>query len=118
MTAFLTAATVSTVDDYIQARRPVTADVTVQAPTASALSFQIQNLMPMTQEVQDAVTAELRDLIRRESQPGGTILVSHIREAISTAAGETDHVLISPVANVTVNTTQITTMGDVTFTTS
>ena len=110
------AATVTTVDGYIGDRRPVTADVTVSGPVAAALDFAIQNIRPMTQAVQDAVEAELQDLIRRETEPGGTLLVTHIREAISTAAGETDHVLISPVANVTVNATQITTYGMTTFT--
>ena len=109
-------ATVDTVDDYIQARRPVTADVTVSGPTAAVLNFTIQNITPMTQAVQDAVEAELQDLIRRESEPGGTLLVSHIREAISTAAGETDHVLVSPTDNVTAQATQITVYGDTTFT--
>ena len=113
-----TAAIVTIVDDYIADRSPVTADVTVAAPTPAALAFSINNLTPMTQAVQDAVEAELADLIRRESEPGGTLLVSHIRESISTAAGETDHDLTSPTADVTVQATQITTLGTVTFTTS
>ena len=112
------AATVTTVDTYIQARRPVTAAVTVSAPTPAVLNFSINNLTPMTSAVQDAVEAEIADLILRESQPGGTILISHIREAISTAAGETDHVLTSPNANVTVQAAQITTLGTFTYTTS
>ena len=111
------AATVTTVNTYIQARRPVTAAVTVSGPAAAALNFTVQNLEPPTQAVMDAVEAELADLIRRESEPGGTLLVSHIREAISTAQGETDHVLISPTADVTVQATQITVYGDTTFTT-
>ena len=112
------AATVTTVDDYIQAQRPVTADVTVSGPTAAALNFTINNVMPSTQAVMDAIEAELADLIRRQSEPGGTLLVSHIREAISTSQGETDHELVSPTDNVTVQATQITTLGTVTFTTS
>ena len=75
-------------DDYIQAQRPVTADVTVSAPAASALNIVINNV--------DAIHAaghgrnrrrSLADLIRRESEPGGTLLVSHIREAIFDIAG-------------------------------
>ena len=72
----------------------------------------------MTQAVQDAIEAELADLIRREAEPGGTLLVSHIREAISTSAGETDHELTTPLMDVTVQAAQITTLGTVTFTTS
>ena len=112
------AATVTTVTDYIAERSPVTADVTVAGPVAAPLNIAINNVMPSTQAVMDAIEAELADLIRRESEPGGTLLVSHIREAISTSQGETDHELTSPVADVTVNATQITTLGNVTFTTS
>ena len=110
------AATVDTVGDYIEARRPVTADVTVAGPTAAPINFAIQNVRPMTQAVKDAVEAELQDLIRRETEPGGTLLVTHIREAISTSAGETDHVLLSPVANVVEQATEISTYGMTTFT--
>ena len=111
-------ASVTTVQDYINARRPVTADVTVSAPTAVALDFQIEDLTPTSAEVRAAVEAELADLIRRETEPGGTLLVSHIREAISTAMGETDHTLRSPTNDVTVGAAEITTLGTVTFTTS
>ena len=112
------AAVVATVQAYIDARRPVTADVTVEAPTAVEFDVTINNIAPTTQAVQDAVTAEIADLVLRASEPGGTILVSHLREAISTAAGETDHVLVSPVANVVVSADEISVEGAVTFTTS
>ena len=112
------AAVVATVQAYIDARRPVTADVTVEAPTAVEFDVTINNIAPMTVAVQAAVTAEIADLVLRASEPGGTILVSHLREAISTAAGETDHVLVSPVANVVVSADEISVEGAVTFTTS
>ena len=63
------AATVTTVDDYIEDRRPVTADVTVAGPVAAPLNISINNVMPSTQAVMDAIEAELADLIRRESSP-------------------------------------------------
>jgi uncharacterized phage protein gp47/JayE len=65
--------------------------------------------------VQAAVAAELADLLRREAEPGGTILVSHLREAISIAVGETNHVLSSPAADVTHATGQIATLGTITW---
>ncbi|MDP1682722.1 MAG: baseplate J/gp47 family protein, partial [Burkholderiales bacterium] len=108
------AAEVTAVQDYINARRPVTAQVTVAAPVAVPRNFTIQ-LTPNTQVVRDAVTAELTDLIRRESEPGGTILLSHIREAISIAAGETNNVLSAPAADVTHTTGQMATMGAITW---
>lgn len=105
------AAEVAVVQTYIDARRPVTAQVTVVAPNAVPLNFQIQGLTPNNATVQAAVQAELQDLLLREAVPGGTILLSHIRAAISAAAGETDYVLLSPSANVTNTTGNMSTMG-------
>lgn len=104
---------VTEVQDYIDERRPVTADLTVIAPTAVPLNFTIGGIADST--VRAAVQAELADLIQREAEPGGTLLLSHIREAISKAEGETDHTLTSPNANVTVSTGQLSTMGTITW---
>lgn len=106
---------VATVQAWINLLRPVTAQVTVVAPVAVPLNFQIQGLVPSSSAVQAAVTAELQDLITREATPGGTLLLSHIRAAISAATGETDSVLVSPNANVTSSTGNLTTMGTVTW---
>ena len=106
---------VATVAAAIAPLRPVTAAVTVVAPVAVPLNFTITGLSPSTAAVQSAVTQELTDLIAREAIPGGTLLLSHIREAISIAAGEVDNVLTSPSANVTNATGAITTMGTITW---
>ncbi len=90
--------------------------MTVVAPIAVPLNFTISGLNPSNQTVKDAIAAELADLLAREAAPGGTILISHIREAISVAAGEYDHVLTSPSANVTHTTGQIAVMGTITWT--
>lgn len=108
------AAEVTAVQGYIDALRPVTAEVTVVAPVAVPLDLTIA-LTPNTSAVQAAVQAELEDLLRREAEPGGTILISHIREAISLAAGETNHVLTVPAADVTHTTGQIATLGTITW---
>lgn len=105
---------VAAVQSHIDASRPVTAGVFVVAPVAVQLNFTIQ-LTPNTAEVRAAVEAELIDLIRREAVPGGTILISHLREAISSAAGETDHVMTAPAANVAHATGEIATMGVITW---
>lgn len=105
---------VATVQAAVDALRPVTAAVYVVAPVATAINFTIQ-LSPNTSAVRSAVEAELRDLIRREAQPGGTLLLSHLREAVSSAAGETDHVMSVPAANVVYATGQIATMGVITW---
>jgi|Deesub1362A_J573_1020465.scaffolds.fasta_scaffold00715_21 uncharacterized phage protein gp47/JayE len=107
-------ADVDAVAAYIEERRPVTAEVYVFAPEAAPLDFDIR-VTPDTSEVRAAVEAELADLIQRESEPEGTILISHIREAISIAAGEHDHTLISPTENVTAGAGKIITMGSITW---
>lgn len=108
------AAEVTTVYDYIEARRPVTANLTVVAPVAVPLNFTIA-ATPNTAAVKAAIEAELRDLITRESEPAGTILLSHIREAISIAAGENNYVMTAPVADVTNTTGNMTTFGVITW---
>lgn len=105
---------IAEVQAYIDERRPVTAVPTVVAPVAVPLAMTIQ-LTPSTQAVRDAVAAEIADMIRREAVPGGTILLSHLREAISLAAGETDHVLVSPTASVAHATGQIAVPGTITW---
>lgn len=106
---------VAAVQAYIDALRPVTAQLTVVAPTAVPLNFQITGLTPGTSAVQAAVQAELQDLLLREATPGGTILLSHIRAAISQATGETDYNLVSPAANVINTTGNMSTMGSITW---
>jgi len=106
---------VATVQAYIDARRPVTAKVTVVALVAVPINFTITGLTPGTTAVQAAVSAELQDLLLREATPGGTILLSHMRAAISAAAGETDYALTSPTANVVSTTGNMSTMGTITW---
>jgi uncharacterized phage protein gp47/JayE len=106
---------VAAVQAYIDTRRPVTAQLTVVAPAAVPLNFTIQGLVPATLTVQAVVQAELADLLLREAVPGGIILLSHIRAAISAAAGETDYVLTAPLSNVTNSTGNMSTMGSITW---
>lgn len=105
---------VAAVQAHLDPLRPVTAGFFVVAPVASPLNFTIQ-LLPDTPAIRLAVEAELKDLIRREAIPGGTLLITHIREAISVAAGEADHLLTTPTANVVAASGQITTLGVITW---
>jgi uncharacterized phage protein gp47/JayE len=102
------------VADYLSLHRPVTAEVYVVAPTPVAINPSIA-ISPTTQAVKDAVIAELNDLIKREAAPGGTILRTHLSEAISNAVGEEDHQLISPVGNVTNDPGEIPVLGTITW---
>lgn len=110
------AAKVTEVDTYLNdSRRAVTAALTTFAPTAVNLSPTITGLTPDTGDVRTAVTNALTDLLRDEAQPGGLLAVSKIRAAISNAAGEEDHVLTSPVADVQVQAGELLVLGTVTF---
>ncbi|WP_045761664.1 baseplate J/gp47 family protein [Xanthomonas albilineans] len=106
-------AQIAAVATYIDTVRPVTAHVTVYAPLAVPINFAIAGLSPNTLAVQQAVVAELADLLAREGQPGGTILLSHMRSAISSASQEWDYVLLTPTTNVVLPSGQIPVIGKV-----
>lgn len=111
---------VDNLDEFIQSRRPVTAQVFVVSPTAKPIAFQIALLDEDGEPVNDpliqaAVRAELEDLFKREGEPNGTIYLSRIREAISIAEGEYAHVLIAPDTNVVAGVGEISTVGAITW---
>ena len=112
------AAKILEVQNYIDdvTRRPVTANVTVFAPTVVNIDFEIA-LNPNTTAVQESVTANLKDLLIRDRYPGGSYLISRIRENVSTAAGESDNNVISPTANINLQTGEIGKLGTITFST-
>lgn len=105
---------VATVQAAINAVRPVTATTYVVAPVPLVQNFTIQ-LLPDSPAIRAAVTAELTELYRRAAAPGGTMLISQQREAISIAAGESDHVLTAPVANQVAGLGQFPTLGAITW---
>lgn len=121
---------IAEVATYIETVRPVTATVTVVAPVLVPLNMLI-SIKPNTAAVRAAITTELQDLISRDAEVAGTyagpgllndgkILVSRINEAISIAAGESDHLLNSINGDTTpediVPTTgQLVTLGTLTW---
>src|SRR3989338_3083368 len=105
---------VQEVADYIETVRPVTAHVTVFAPIPDPIHFTI-SIFPDTPEIRRDVTAELADMIYREAQPGGTVILSHMNEAISIAKGEVDHTLHFPVADVVSSIGHLPQMGTITW---
>lgn len=107
-------AKVAEVQAYIDERRPVTAEVTVFAPIADYIDFTIQ-VEPNTSDVRDAIEAEIRSLFQREASVGGSIPLSHVNEAISVSAGETDHILVAPAANIAVTDGHLAVVGTITF---
>lgn len=102
------------VDAYIQAERPVTAEVFVVAPVAIPIQFQIA-LVPNVEAVRTIVAAALQDLLRREAAPGGPLLLTHMAEAISVSVGETDHDLIYPAGDLTYAAGEMPVFGGITW---
>jgi uncharacterized phage protein gp47/JayE len=98
------------VQAYIEPLRPVTAELHVLAPQQAPVTYSLR-LSPDTSAVRAAVEAQLRDLHNREAGLGDTLLISHIREAISSAAGENDHRLSAPAADVPAASNQLLTFG-------
>ena len=87
-------ALVDEVAAYLEdSRRPVTAEVIVFAPLEEPLTLEI-HLFPNSLATREAVTASLSDLLAREGGPGSTLYLSHLREAVSIAAGEIDHEIL------------------------
>jgi uncharacterized phage protein gp47/JayE len=105
---------VTEVQTYIDARRPLTAAVTVFAPTAVALPYTIAPT-PNTAAVQAAITAQLTDFHRREAELGGTLYLSRINAAIAAAIGLDHHTLTLPAANATAAANELRTLGAITY---
>lgn len=98
---------------YIDQRRPAgRRSVYVVPPVAKAVAYRVR-LVPNTAQVKAAVEAELRDLHRRDAEPGGGLLISRIREAVSIAAGESDNTVLAPTANVTTATGELAVFGSI-----
>ncbi len=108
------AAEIQAVQDNLDLKRPLGSRPVVLAPILVPLDLTM-SLTPNTAEVQAAVTAEFADMILRDAIPTGTILLSHINEAISIALGEIDHTLTIPVADVTHAPSELPVPGTITF---
>ncbi len=114
---FPSAGEVTDVQTYIDSVRPVTADVTVIAPTEVPLDFTFTLLEPDTAEVRAAVSAELEALLYDSADPSTTVEIelSRINEACSIATGETDHIMTVPASNPTAVVGEILTLGTITW---
>ena len=105
-------AALAEVHAYVEPLKPVDPELYTLAPIAKPVVYQI-TLMPDSSVTRAAVEAALRDLHYREGEPGVTLLRTHIAEAISSAEGERDHVLIAPADNVAAAGNEILTFGGI-----
>ena len=116
-TTFPSSGDVDEVQAFIDPLKPITDNANIDyvfAPTQQLFSPTIQ-ITPNTAAVQEQVTRQLQDLLLRRAEPGGTLRLSEIDEAISLASGEDYHILTSPVADVTSTTAQLLVLGTITF---
>lgn len=111
---FPTAAQVAEVQAHLDERRPVTAEVYAFAPIERALNFSIK-LTPDGTTLRTAVTASLAALINDEAGSDSTLLISHIRGAITNTPGETDHMLAAPAADVVIAANEVGVPGVITW---
>jgi uncharacterized phage protein gp47/JayE len=124
-------ADVDRVAAYINGLQPAGAEVSVVAPIAHPINLTIHGLSPNTTGVQEAILAELRDTFLRRSVVAGndsanaglpflavpsTFSLQWLWQAIANATGEDRSVLVSPAADIALATTEIATLGTVTFT--
>lgn len=71
--------------DYIEARRPVGADVSIEDPIPRAIGFDL-SITPNTASIQAAILEQLNLIFLLDSSPGGTMLLSHINKSIASTA--------------------------------
>ncbi len=87
----------------------------VAAPALVAIDMTIR-LSPNTADVQADVMAQLADLYLRDGEPGGTLYLSKLQEAISTAAGEDHSAITLPAADVGLAYNQLAVPGTIVWT--
>jgi uncharacterized phage protein gp47/JayE len=103
------------VQTYLDTVRPITVAVDVIPIVSAPLNITLTALSPDTSEVRAAITESVTDWLERDAEPGGTLLISQLREAISTAAGEVNHVMSVPAADVTHTYDQMPILGTITW---
>lgn len=106
--------TVTAVSDYLETKKSATATVQVFSVEPKTLNFSVQvGVKPGTSQSQitDEIVAELKDLLLRDGGPNGKIFLSKIDEAISNAASENNHILLSPEDDIVIGYNERATIG-------
>jgi uncharacterized phage protein gp47/JayE len=106
--------TVAEVQAYINTVRPVTATVTVFAPTALPINFTI-HLDTSTADAQTAIEAGLAAYISDAGYPGQTLLLTQLAAIVAENASGSDFVMTVPAANVPVGQSYMAVMGAITW---
>lgn len=106
---------------WLDIRRPVTAEVFVYAPVPHVIDVTVRDLNwpnggPPSQQIRQAVEDELRDMLFRNGSPGAILYLSHFWEAVSIASGERHHHIDLPTDDIQLATGEIGVLGDLQFT--
>lgn len=108
-------ATVAATQAHIEPLAPVAgSDLYVFKGTPKTVDYTI-DLNPDTPEIRAAVEAELRSFLLRDGYPEGTLELSRTNEAISIAAGEYSHKLLSPTVDTPVAKNELAVLGVITW---
>lgn len=99
----------------IEYQRPVTAERVIVPVELRPIALAIE-LDPLSISVRSAVEAAIRTFFALESKIGGSLYLSRLSEAISSAAGEYRHRLVLPAATVTVERHELAVPGDISWT--
>ena len=100
---------------HIEPLAPVAgSDLYVFKGTPKTVNYTI-DLTPDTPEIRAAVEAELRSFLLRDGYPEGTLELSRTNEAISIAAGEHSHKLLSPTVDTPVAKNELAVLGVITW---
>jgi uncharacterized phage protein gp47/JayE len=110
-------AEVERMTQWLDVRRPVTAEVFVYAPVARPVDVTVRDLRPNTPAVRQAVEDELRDMLFREGEPGAMLYRSWFWEAVSIASGERSHTLDEPAADIQLLRGEMGVLGALSFVT-
>jgi uncharacterized phage protein gp47/JayE len=110
-----TAAEVERMTRWLDAHRPITAEVFVYAPIAREIDVIVRDLNPNTAAVRNAVEDELRDMLYRNGEPGAMLYRSWFWEAVSVASGERHHTLDEPVGDTQLQIGELGILGDLDF---
>lgn len=102
------------VETYVQSQAPITVEVHVIELSAVTVNLVFSALSPNTLAVENAIIDSVTDFLLREAEPGATISLSRLEEAISSATGETSHVLTTPAADIVLANDEIAILGTVT----
>lgn len=99
-----TATDVATVQAYINTLAPITANVSVLAPTPDPINIQITGLSPLKASVVTAIGLELQQMFRDKAQVSTLndtqfLRASWIWQAVSNATGENYHTLSVPASD-------------------